>query len=226
MAILNRDWLSLKAIREEVDGTDESYRHKQLGIWFPSLLFESWYLREGGIMCIKLISKGSDHILWVLKWSNFTKRNVCSQAAISGMVSVLTTWPQTNGMRPRKHSRLTALSHISVVSKKFHFHLILFCPYSNMLQNIQHLNSNRLSFTFWCSDHCIYCTWTGWPGIYHHYWNAWVIRFQKYTTRWVLQLLYPCLCLCRRLFRCLCLCICVPISFLNSYFHKLEEYVW
>ena len=135
MAILNRDWLSLKAIREEVDGTVESYRHKQLGIWFPSLLFESWYLRGGGIMCIKLISKGSDHILWVLKWPNFTKRNVRSEAAISGMVSVLTTWPQTNGMRPRKHSRLTALSHISVVSKKFHFHLI------------QHLKSNRLSFT-------------------------------------------------------------------------------
>ena len=147
MAILNRDWLSLKAIREEVDGTDESYRHKQLGIWFPSLLFESWYLRGGGIMCIKLISKGSDHILWVLKWSNFTKRNVRSEAAISGMVSVLTTWPQTNGMRPRKHSRLTALSHISVVSKKFHFHLILFCPFGHMFHNIQHLKSNRLSFT-------------------------------------------------------------------------------
>ena len=59
------------------------------------------------------------------------------------MVSVLTTWPQTNGMRPRKHSRLTALSHISVVSKKFHFHLILFCQYSH----IQHLNSNWLSLT-------------------------------------------------------------------------------
>ena len=130
-------------------------------------------------MCIKLISKGSDHILWVLKWSNFTKRNVRSEAAISGMVSVLTTWPQTNGMRPRKHSRLTALSHISVVSKKFHFHLILFCAYGLMFPNIQHLNSNRLSFTFWCSDHCIYCTWTGWPGIYHHYWNAWVIRISK-----------------------------------------------
>ena len=180
-------------------------------------------------MCIKLISKGSDHILWVLKWSNFTKRNVCSQAAISGMVSVLTTWPQTNGMRPRKHSRLTALSHISVVSKKFHFHLILFCPYSNMLQNIQHLNSNRLSLTFWCSDRCIY-----W-GKQHEQVDQVSITiigmlessgFQKYTTRWVLQLLYPCLCLCRRLFRCLCLCICVPISFLNSYFHKLEEYVW
>ena len=150
MAILNRDWLSLKAIREEVDGTDESYRHKQLGIWFPSLLFESWYLREGGIMSINLISKGSDHILWVLKWSNFTKRKVCSEAAISGMVSVLTTWPQTNGMRPRKHSRLTTLSHISVVSKKFHFHLIIFCPYSH----IQHLNSNNL---------CCYPGWISCP---------------------------------------------------------------
>ena len=125
----------------KVTGTSNS------GSGFPPSCLNPGAWRGGGIMCIKLISKGSDHILWVLKWSNFTKRNVRSEAAISGMVSVLTTWPQTNGMRPRKHSRLTALSHISVVSKKFHFHLILFCPYGHMFQNIQHLNSNRLSFT-------------------------------------------------------------------------------
>ena len=121
----------------KVTGTSNS------GSGFPPSCLNPGAWRGGGIMCIKLISKGSDHILWVLKWSNFTKRNVCSQASISGMVSVLTTWPQTNGMRPRKHSRLTALSHISVVSKKFHFRLILFCHYSH----IQHLNSNRLSLT-------------------------------------------------------------------------------
>ena len=40
--------------------------------------------------------------------------------------------------------------------------------------------------------------------------------FRKYSTLLVIQLLS----------RRLCLCICVPYSFLNSYYHKFSENVW
>ena len=48
--------------------------------------------------------------------------------------------------------------------------------------------------------------------------------FQKYSICWVFQAL--CLCLYRCLCHCLCLCICVRLWFLNSFHHKLSEYVW
>ena len=50
--------------------------------------------------------------------------------------------------------------------------------------------------------------------------------FQKYSICWVFQALCLCLCLCRCLCHCLCLCICVLLWFLNSFHHKLSEYVW
>ena len=50
--------------------------------------------------------------------------------------------------------------------------------------------------------------------------------FQKYSISWVFQALFLCLCLCRCLCHCLCLCICVFWWFLNSFHHKLSEYVW
>ena len=54
--------------------------------------------------------------------------------------------------------------------------------------------------------------------------------FQKHSICWVFQALYLCLCLCRCLCHCLChclcLCICVFLWFLNSFHHKLSEYVW
>ena len=50
--------------------------------------------------------------------------------------------------------------------------------------------------------------------------------FQKYSIRWVFQALFLCLCLCRCICHCLCLCICVLWWFLNSFHHKLSEYVW
>merc|ERR1712240_388851 len=50
--------------------------------------------------------------------------------------------------------------------------------------------------------------------------------FQKYSTLLVIQLFSPRLCLCHCLCICLCLFICVPYSFLNSYYHKLSENVW
>ena len=48
--------------------------------------------------------------------------------------------------------------------------------------------------------------------------------FRKYSTLLVIQLFSRrlCHCLCIRF----CLCICVPNSFLNSYYHKLSENVW
>ena len=50
--------------------------------------------------------------------------------------------------------------------------------------------------------------------------------FQKYSIRWVFQALFLCLCLCLCLCHCLCLCVCVLWWFLNSFHHKLSEYVW
>ena len=50
--------------------------------------------------------------------------------------------------------------------------------------------------------------------------------FQKCSICWVFQALSLCLCLCRCLCHCLCLCICVLLLFLNSFHHKLSEYVW
>ena len=46
--------------------------------------------------------------------------------------------------------------------------------------------------------------------------------FQKCSICWVFQALFLCLCLCH----CLCLCTCVLLLFLNSFHHKLSEYVW
>ena len=50
--------------------------------------------------------------------------------------------------------------------------------------------------------------------------------FQKYSICLVSQALCLCLCLCHCLCHCLCLCICVLLWFLNSFHHKLSEYVW
>ena len=50
--------------------------------------------------------------------------------------------------------------------------------------------------------------------------------FRKYSTLVVNQLFSRRLCLRHCLFIRLCLCICVPSSFLNSYYHKLSENVW
>ena len=48
--------------------------------------------------------------------------------------------------------------------------------------------------------------------------------FQKYSICWVFQALFLCLCHC--LCYCLSLCICVLLWYLNSFHHKLSEYVW
>ena len=50
--------------------------------------------------------------------------------------------------------------------------------------------------------------------------------FQKYSICWFFQALCLCLCLCRCLCNCVCLCVCVLSRFLNSFHHKLSEYVW
>ena len=50
--------------------------------------------------------------------------------------------------------------------------------------------------------------------------------FQKYSICLVFQALCLCLCCCRCLCHCLCLCICVLLWFLNSFHHKLSEYLW
>ena len=50
--------------------------------------------------------------------------------------------------------------------------------------------------------------------------------FRKYSTLLVIQLFSWRLCLCHFLFIRLSLCICVPYSFLISYYHKLSENVW
>ena len=47
------------------------------------------------------------------------------------------------------------------------------------------------------------------------------LGFRKYSSLLVIQLFSRRHCLCIRL----CLCICVPNSFLNSYYHKLSENV-
>ena len=50
--------------------------------------------------------------------------------------------------------------------------------------------------------------------------------FRKYGTLLVIQLFSRRLCLCHCLCFRLFFCICVPYSFLNSYYHKLSENVW
>ena len=50
--------------------------------------------------------------------------------------------------------------------------------------------------------------------------------FRKYGTLLVIQLFSRHLCLCHCLCIRFCLYICVPNSFLNSYYHKLSESVW
>ena len=51
------------------------------------------------------------------------------------------------------------------------------------------------------------------------------LGFLKYSTLLVFQLFSWRLSLCHSLCNRLCLCISVPFSFLNSYYHKLSEYV-
>ena len=52
------------------------------------------------------------------------------------------------------------------------------------------------------------------------------LGFLKYSTLLVFQLFSWRLSLCHSLCNLLSLCICVPFSFLNSYYHKLSENIW